>query len=154
MGKYSNINAINLSNSTSNALRELNNYSLDDVLSDFNTSSFFNCSAISSFADSLEKIKSDGGLNGSIANLRSKIENLSSAASLIKEYQDCEREIASLRPYLYITVEYTDYYVDSEGNSIPFTNSYETIDQNVQARINSLEKRIESLEREIDSLLS
>ena len=91
-------------------------------------------SVVSGLNSNFQKVIESTTINGSIAQLRKKLNNLKNAATYIDKYQDTEEEIERLEEMLY----------RNDG-----TKNY-----SVQSRINSKRNALSNYEKKIDQYLS
>lgn len=153
MGKYSNVNATALKNVASTAIDELNNYNLSNVHNNLKNSNTMKSSASHAIKDSLYNIIYSNNINGSLKNLKNKLNNLVTAAEYIKRYQEAEANINKLNKKLYKKETSYEYSEDEDGNTITEEIVEWVIDVFVQAQINNLENNKTSYESKIDYYL-
>lgn len=134
MGKYSNVSAKSLLNAATNALNEISSYNFSGPRNDIGYGSYLTSSASKVIRDALNTVATRTNVNGTVPNLRNKLNILKSAANNIIRYQQIEKEIESLRSSL-------------AGSKEPRTSA-------LLRSISQKEKRLKSYERTIDNLLS
>lgn len=150
MSSYSDVNVSTLLSNANKSLTDLDKYDLYDL--DFG-SEVLNSKSKKVIDDSIKNIMTSNTLNGSIYNLKTKLNNLVHILELIQKIQTNERQISQLEKnlYYYKTESYTT--TDDEGNETSHTKRVRVMDKNVKREIESLQKENSSLEREVNKLL-
>ena len=96
MSTYSNVAAGSLKSAADNALNELSRHNLASIKDSLNTNIL--SPKVNTLAkNKLQDIATSTSINGSIAVLQKKLQNVKSAADHIKNIQNYERKIRSLR---------------------------------------------------------
>ena len=154
MSTYSNVNVSSMKSTVSNAMRELANHSINksSIYGSF-TTSIITESAANKIRESLDKIQTSTGLNGSVATLNNKLSQLYSALDKIQSIQNAEADIKELEPKLYYWHDDGDYEEDEDGEKHWVSDWNKHLDTTVQNNINRLKSDITSYENEISSLL-
>ena len=134
MGKYSNVNSKSLLNATKSAISELSKYNVGSIRKEITSKSIFKSNANKIVDDNLDSIDKSKSINGSIAKLKEKLNNLETCAEKISKYQSVEEEIDNLEKNLY--------------------NWDGSIDMYVNNKLKDKKKEYKNLEQEIDDLLS
>lgn len=144
MGKYTNVNVERLQDTVKTALRELTTYSnyIRNVTNDLNNSRNLQTKAKTVLNTSLTNVNNSSSLNGSNPVLKEKLQTLEKAGSLIKKWQQLEKEIASLEERKYKT-EYNKATKRSE----------KVLDNRVVNQISSKKSTLKTYENQIDNLL-
>jgi acetylglutamate kinase len=143
MGKYSNVNAASLLGVIATSLSEISSYRLTNVGNILKGGTTLNSKASSKVNKAISSIDTSYAFNGTIVNLKSKLETLKTACEYINKCQSLENEIASLEQNKYLT------------NVDPVTKMVTTsINPYVQSTINSKNNLLRSYETKVDNLLS
>ncbi len=96
MSTYSNVATANLKTTATNAMKDLEKHNLSSIKDSLNTSIL--STKVNKLAkNKLQDVISSTSINGSIAVLQKKLQNIISAADHIQNIQSYERQISSIR---------------------------------------------------------
>lgn len=154
MSKYSNVNYSSILEITNKAINEISSNNLDGIKNNLNNKSYLTSSITSNLNTNIDLISNSNTINGSLINLKNKLNTLKNGMTLIEKIQTNEKKIDELTPnlYYYKKVWYNTY--DTEGNvSGRDYDTVKKIDYSVQNSIESLKTEITSLEGKVDNLL-
>ncbi len=131
---YTNINTSALSSAINEALNGLNSYNLNLIYNNLNSKDILNAQAKNPLNNALNDTINDTSINGSIINLKNKLNDLKKANEYIKIYQNLEKEIRSLEKRLY--------------------NHDGTKNKSIERQINSKKNNLKNYENKINNILS